>query len=401
MSQLSRLLLPGAVVAVGLIAAATLIATRDPLTLRQVEPNALPVEAIEARPQTQHVRLRSQGTVEPAAVASLAAQIDGRITSVSDNFEAGVLVAAGEVLLTIERRDYEIARKRAASAVVEARNQLAIEKGLAEAALRDWRHLRSDERSQEATDLALRKPQLASAEARLRAAEADHEQARLNLRRTQIRAPYAALVRRREVNVGRYLSRGDAIGSLLALERAEVRLPVPERQLDYLDDGAHAEVALEADIGDGRRRWRGRVARIEAALEERSRSLFVIAEVIDPYRLARGARGAKLRFGTFVTADIQGREFPDLVALPRHLLRAGDQLWIIDQEGRLRNRPVKILNTDGEIMFVRSGLAAGDLVCQSPVGNVLPGTRVRITSVMRSDALVGGAANAPSPSIGR
>ena len=390
-------MLPVVVVASGVVAAVLLIVTRDPLTLQQIEPRRLPVEAIEAHPETRRVLLRSQGTVAPAARIALAAEIDGRITRIGDKFEAGVLVEAGETLLVIDPRDYEIALQRAASNVAEARNLLAIEKGLAEAALRDWQHLQGDARSAEATDLALRKPQLASAQAQLKAAEADHQQARLNLERTLIRAPYQALVSRRDVDVGRYLSRGDDIGSLLALERAEVRLPVPENQIDYLDsDDVELKVTLKAEIGDGTQSWRGRVARTEEVLDERSRTLFVIAEVADPYRLRRGASGPRLRFGSFVVAEIQGREFSGLTALPRHLLRAGDHLWVIDGENRLRNRAVKILNTDGEIMLVRSGLAAGDLTCLSPVGNVLAGTAVHVTAVQRSDRLGrdGGATNA-------
>ena len=84
-------------------------------------------------------------------------------------------------------------------------------------------------------ELYLRKPQLAEAEARLQSAEADLEESRRNLAKTSIVAPYDGLVSSKSVDIGQFVNPGTVLAETFAVDYAEVRLPIPETKLAFLD----------------------------------------------------------------------------------------------------------------------------------------------------------------------
>jgi hypothetical protein len=91
--------------------------------------------------------------------------------------------------------------------------------------------------------------------------------------------------------------------------------------------------------------------------------------------------------GTFVNANIEGRLFNNVVRLPRHLLRAGNLLWIVDETSRLRNRQVSILRTGGDDLYVVSGLDNGDRVSLTVLDDSFDGAQVNVVSSTPSDEL--------------
>ena len=113
-------------------------------------------------------------------------QVTGKVVSVNSEFADGGFFKKGEVLLTIERDDYEFSLARAQSALAQSQQRLAEERGRSRQARREWRELGS----KEANDLFLRKPQLRAAQSAVTAAEADVSAAELALDRTVIRAPF-------------------------------------------------------------------------------------------------------------------------------------------------------------------------------------------------------------------
>ncbi len=140
--------------------------------------------------------------------------------------------------------------------------------------------------------------------------------------------------------------------------------------------------------------WSGRIVRTEGVFDERSRVLFAVAAIDDPYAIDSPGDKA-LRIGTFVDAEIQGRVIEDLVTLPRSLMRAGNRIWIIDDQNRLRNRKVDVLRTDGPQIYVTAGLEAGERVCASSIVGAIPGTEVRVSGQTPSDQLK----SAPEPEL--
>lgn len=396
-----------AIISVALLAGAAAISTllylqRPPAEISEPSYAAVSVDVAEVVKVNPRIQVQAQGTVTPVQETTLLSEVKGRIIEVADNFHVGGFVSTGDVLLRIDPRDYQTALLHAEAAVESAESALVQEKGRAEVALREWEKLpRGSQRSEEARDLYLRKPQLEQARAQLLAAQADLNTARDNLDRTVIRAPYDALIREKLGDLGQFVGAGTMLAKIFSVEAAEVRLPIPQSRLEYLELPGVAGyeegslIDLYTDVGGDIKHWNARLHRTEGVFDERSRVLFTVARIDDPYALRHPGR-EPLRIGTFVNANIEGRELHDVVVLPRYVLRAGEYVWVVDDSMRLRNRKVSTLRTGGDKVYIDAGLDAGELVSLTNLNASFAGAEVEIKSRTRSDKLdQPGAAAAP------
>jgi len=366
---------------------------RPPADIQEPVYAPVTVDVAEVVKDDQRIQIQAQGTVSPLRATSILAEVQGRVVEVSPNFNVGGFVSKDEVLLRIDPRDYETNLLRAQASVESAESSLAQEKGRAEVALREWQKLpKGSQRSQEAKDLYLRKPQLEQAEAQLLAAKADLNTAQDNLDRTIIRAPYAAIIRAKHSELGQFVGGGSALADIFSVEAAEIRLPIPQSKLEYLElpeldgRGAGSGIDLYTDVGGVVKHWPAQLVRTEGVFDERSRALYAVARVEDPYALHDSTR-EPLRIGTFVNANIEGRLLMDLVPLPRYVLRAGGFVWVVDEQQFLRSRQVAVLRTGGNTIYVTSGLKNGDLVSLTTLDGSFDGSKVLIQSQVRTDEL--------------
>lgn len=382
------MLLPPLVVMISIIIAGIMVANRPPQVLAPAVDRSPLVDVAEVHLQDLRIPILAQGTVTPHRDTTVVSEVGGKIIDVSANFNAGGYVAAGDVLVRIDDRDYQANLLRAKASVKTAESNLAQEKGRVEVARREWARLpKTTNRSEAGKALYLRKPQLEQATAQLLSAQADLRKTEDDLERTIIRAPYDGLIQEKRSDLGQYVTPGTAVARVFSVDFAEVRLALPQSRLSYLDlpgvKGYDPEdappVDLYTDVSGQITHWSAKLHRTEAALDERSRVLFTVARLEDPYAIA-GGDAAPLRVGTFVKANILGREMNNIVLLPRHVLRAGNQLWIVDAQLKLRNREVHTLRTEGDEVYVTSGLQEGDLVALSTINDALPGMKVRINS---------------------
>lgn len=379
--------------AVAIAGSVGLYLNRPSSEISEPEQKPVTVDVAEVVKDSLRIQVQAQGTVSPLQETSILSEVKGRIIEVSPQFIVGGFVKADEVLMRVDPRDYETNLLRAQAAVASAESVLAQEKGRAEVALREWKRLpQGSQRSQEAKDLYLRKPQLEQAKAQLLAARADLNTARDNLERTVIRAPYDALIRAKHSELGQFVSAGKELVDVFSVDYAEVRLPIPQSKLDYLElpglEGYEngAAIDLYTDVAGEVKHWQARLHRTEGVFDDRSRVLYTVARVEDPYALKDPTR-EPLRIGTFVNANIQGRELQEIVTLPRHLLRAGNLLWVVDETLHLRNRKVTTLRTGGDWIYITAGLDEGDLVSLTVLGNSFNGNSVEIVSRTPSNKL--------------
>jgi RND family efflux transporter MFP subunit len=378
----------------GSVAITTLLyLNRPPADMAEPQHQPITVDVAEVVKQTLRIPVQAQGTVSPMRETSLLSEVNGRIVEVSADFAVGGFVSKDEVLLRIDPRDYETNLLRAEAALKSAESNLAQEKGRALVAEQEWQKLpKGSQRSEEAKDLYLRKPQLDQAQSQMLAAQADLNTARDNLERTIIRAPYDAMIRAKHGELGQFVAAGSPLADIFSVEFAEIRLPIPQNKLAYLDlPGLHgvnqgSSIDLYTDVGGEVRHWTALLQRTEGVFDERSRVLYAVARIEDPYALHTPGR-EPLRIGTFVNANIEGRELHDVVALPRFVIRAGNQLWIVDKSGLLRNRQVSLLRTGGDLVYIDAGLDAGDKVSLTILDSSFDGAEVRIQSSTRSDML--------------
>lgn len=386
-----KILLPLAIVALGAVGAVLLVTSKPEVRTRAPETPPPLVRVMEVSPRTVELTVESQGAVEPRTVTQLTAQVAGIVQQVSPSFADGGLFGAGEILVRIDPRDYRLAVEQAEGQVAQARTLLARERAEAAVAAQEWRELGD---GGPAPPLVLREPQLAEARATLAAAEARVTQARLQLERTTVAAPYAGRVRERQADVGQAVAAGTPLGTVYAIDFVEIRLPVPVSELEHLDVSYGGEmpdgppVELSAPFAGRRRTWVGRVVRTGGDISPDSRMVELIARVDEPYGAAARAAGVPLAPGLFVEAEIEGRTVQDAYIVPRSALRntgrwqEGEpaQLPVVEGAGegeRLSFRQVRIARLAGDEAVVTAGLSPGDLVVVSPLEAPVDGMAVR------------------------
>jgi RND family efflux transporter MFP subunit len=365
------------------------------------------VDVTEVVKQNLRIPIQAQGTVTPLQETSVMSEVNGRIIEVSPSFIVGGFVSKDDVLLRIDPRNYETSLLRAEASVKSAQSNLAQETGRAKVAEQEWKKTpRGKQRTQASKDLYLRKPQLDQALAQMLAAQADLNTARDNLERTSIRAPYDALIRTKHSELGQFVAAGTPLADLFSVEYAEVRLPIPQNKLEYLELpelGAMqngSPIDLYTEVGGQVKHWNAYLHHTEGVFDARSRVLFSVARIEDPYGLQH-PHSEPLRIGTFVNASIQGKELVDIVRLPRYIIRAGNNVWIIDETGLLRTRNVTLLRTGGDFVYVSAGLNDGELVSLTTLDNSFEGAQVRIESQIPSNMVdqAGRAEKQPEPEI--
>jgi RND family efflux transporter MFP subunit len=340
------------------------------------------VRVVRITPVEHRFVVRAQGTVVPHTELQLSAEVAGRVVAVAPSFRDGGFFDRDEVLVRVDPRDYELAVTRAQAQLAEARVRVEREEAEAAVALAEWRALGGD---RPANPLVRREPQLAEARALVAAAEAALAQARLDLERCTLRAPFAGRVWQKRVDAGQYVRKGDEVARIYSVDYAEVRLPVPLADLAYVDlplagaearDGGPA-VLLSARLGGETVQWPGRVVRTLGEVDVRTRMVTAVARVEDPYgRQARPPR-APLAVGLFVEAEIEGRPAGPVYLIPRAAMRGPDRVMVVDAQERLRLRLAQVVRLEGERVVLRGGVEPGDRVCLSPLDAPVDGMRVR------------------------
>ena len=363
---------------------ALLLLTRPEVERREPEARPPLVRVVRAEPTDVTLSVRAHGTVVPRTESDLVAEVAGEVVWVSPHLVAGGFFAAGEPLLRIDRTDYELELEAARAELLRAESEHA----RARLALERQERLRErGAASQARLDDAVRAERVAAAQ--LRVARARLARARRDLERTEVRAPYTGRVRSESVDPGQWVGRGTRLARVYAVDYAEVRLPVPDRELAFLDlpplrpEAAGGpergpEVLLRARFAGRLVEARGRVVRTEGEIDPRTRMVHLVARVRDPYGLEEGGREIPLAVGLFVEASVTGRRLTSVIPLPVAALRGEDRVLVVDEDSRLRFREVEVVRREAERVLVGAGLEAGERVAISPLRAVVDGMAVRV-----------------------
>ncbi|GFD81837.1 RND superfamily efflux pump MFP component [Tenacibaculum sp. KUL118] len=376
-SMLVKSGIPLFIVLIAFVAAAVMIKSRKPPEQVPVEIPAFLVDAKEVNSEQVSFIVKSQGNVVPRNKTTLSAQVSGQVVSLSDVFIAGGTFEKGDVLATLEQDDYRTDLKLAEAELAQAKAALQEEIARGKVAEQEWRSVSSVA----PPELGLRKPQLAKEQANVKASEAKLERAKRNLERTKITAPYNGIVVERNIDLGQFVAAGTMLGTVYSTDTAEVRLPIPDSDLMFVDIAGQssdsAPVFLSASVGGIKRTWQGKLVRSEGILDTNSRVVYAIVEVQDPYNL-KSSHGAPLRFGQFVEAEITSRQNEALIVLPRSILRLDNTVLTVNDNRKIDIKSVEVARTTAKEVFIRSGLEAGDLVVNSAVPNPYNGMKVRL-----------------------
>jgi RND family efflux transporter MFP subunit len=368
-------IIPLIIVVVFIFGAAGLMATAPVLEPTAKKPVPTTVRIVEVEPKAVRLMVNSQGSVMPSTESQLIPEVSGRVVWMSPNLVAGGYFTEGQVLVRVDDVDYRNSLERAQATLerAEAEEQHARYEyqrleSLAERNLTSRSQLENSLRAQSV------------AGDNLLDARANYEQAQESLDRTQISAPFTGLVRSEAVDIGQFISRGSAIATLYASGQVEVRLPIADRQLAFLDlpptlrgelpEGLRPKVTLTTEYAGQQLVWQGEIVRTEAEIDVSSRMVQLVARVpnIDGQ--------TPLTVGLFVNAKIEGLLAEDIVTLPRSALRNNGQVLVVDSDNKLQFRTIKQLRLYQDNVLVKSGLSRGERVCLSPLQTAIEGMTV-------------------------
>ena len=355
-----RIIYPIATLLIGLASYYGFSALKQPPQKKTVKeiPTFVTVEPIKR--ESLHLKVNSYGIAQPKNRTSLVAEVNGKITFIAKSFDRGQHVSEGELLARIDDHDHKTRLVEAQASLATAKAALSLERAQGKVARDEWDNI-SDASP---TKLSLRKPQLKQELARVKAAEAALARAKMNLARTEIRAPYDAIINERSVSLGSFVNSGGPIGQVLSTEEAEFNLPITREQLKFLEDNGMGAQVLLRDSTDDPQTWTGEVVGEVGVVDEVSRMTKLIVRVNDPYSRHKSDSGEILRFGTYLTAEIFGQKFDKAVEIPEHLV-FDDSVRVVAPEGTLKIKPVTIVRHYAGKVVISAGLEDGDLLITS------------------------------------
>jgi RND family efflux transporter MFP subunit len=370
-----RIFLILGILAVPAAATTLMILNRPEPPKRDVEDYTLLVDVIELQQGAEQFRVRSQGTVRPRTQTTLSAEVSGAIISISPKFIPGGVFDRDEVLMRIDPTNYAVAVDQAEALVKQ-------------------RQIEFDGAAKLRTQGYRAESEYASAAAALASARAELVRAGRNLERTYIRLPYEGMVWSKDADIGQFVNPGTPLGVTFAVDVAEVRLPLTDQDLAFVDLPAAQDIigtgagqgptVVLAAVQKGRaQEWQAQIVRSEGVVDERSRVTYAVAEIRDPYKLHGG--GTPLPVGTFVSANIEGALVPDIIRVPRSALRGSDQVLVVDDGDRIRLRSVNVVRADSAYAYVRGGVAPGERISVTAIENPTNGMLVRVEGAAAQD----------------
>ncbi|WP_299593567.1 efflux RND transporter periplasmic adaptor subunit [uncultured Microbulbifer sp.] len=373
---------PALVLVLGFSAVQLMSASKPAPEKKEEEQRPVSLVYTEARKEAVHLAVTTQGEVRAHTEIDLTPEVSGRVVSISHAFAEGAGFEPEETLIQLDDADYRLALAQAEAGVAQAEVLLLQAQAAAKIKRQQWLDLSPNK---EPTPLQVNKPQVLEAEANLRSARAELDDAKLNLARTKIRLPFRGRVASRSIGVGQYVTPNTVLGRVFATDRVEIRLPLTDTQLMELalpmgfvasDKNPGPAVALSAQIGAHQQSWQGRIVRTQAAIDQQTRLIYAVAEVADPYG-AGASNGAPLAVGLFVTAEAESVQEQQAVVVPRTALRSADKVYVVDDNDQLSIRTVDVLSTSHNRVVLAAGIADGERVVTSTVANAVDGMKVQ------------------------
>ena len=376
------------------------------------------VEVFSVQTQSLPMIIETYGTVRPREVLKLVSEIGGRIVDIHSSFKEGSFVKKGIVLLTIDPRTYrlDVARRKvsikqadaglrrlrqevlnlkasakiAKSDVALARTEffrlkeLSGKKAVARTNLdkAEQRYLQSLEGFQVIKNqMALTGSQREQLDAQRELATVLWRQAKLNLEKTKIVALFDGWVLEKTVEKGQHVNTGQYLGQVYKEGAFEIDARITVNDLKWLPSIQKPEALPQARIVFGHqgntRTWMGRVTRIKANMDEKTRRFPIVVEITPPMNSGEKKDLFDLRPGMFVKITIEGEKVHQVFVLPRHTVHTGDVVYTV-HENRLRIRPVNVLRRFKESIYIQKGLTHGDRVIKTPLLGVVDGSPIRI-----------------------
>jgi membrane fusion protein (multidrug efflux system) len=319
------------------------------------------VTTITAAQEAWPATLAAIGTTVAVQGVTVSADLPGIVARIA--FESGRSVREGEVLVELDTR-----QEQAQLVAAEAQRDLA--------------RLNFERMQALVSDGAIARAEYDRAAAEQKQTEARVGEIRATIERKTIRAPFSGMLGLRQVNLGQYLSGGDAVAPLQSLHPIYVNFGIPQQDTAQLRIGRTVHITMD----DGKASVTGRLTAVDSIVDQTTRNVQVQATIPNP--------DGKLRPGMFVQAELRIGESRPVVALPASAISYapyGDSVFVVtemkDADGKtyrgVRQQFVKLGGTRGDQIAVVSGLNAGEEVVTSGVFKLRNGGAVTVNNKVR------------------
>lgn len=368
------------------------------------------VRVTDVRTRTVQRSVESVGTMFPFEEAIISAEVDGRVDKV--NADLGDQVTASQVLVQIsdEEQRYMVAQQEAQLRQSLERLGLRSEKERVQD-IRDTPDVRraqadlfeAEQRFKRTRDLVDQgigpKTDLDQAQARFQAAQAAYDQTlnqtrnliqeierfkaslelqRKKLRDTNVRAPFPAYVKERQVTPGQFVRANTPLFTLVKIDPIRLRIEVPERMAPWVKVGQRAEVAVEA-FSD--RKFEGKVWRISPSVDPAKRTFVVEALIQNPRN--------ELKPGSYATARIQTDKSESIRTIPSRAVNyilGTNKAYVVKADRTVEVRDVKVGERFPQEVEIVEGVEDGEQVAVSNLNRLDTGARVTIASPQSASA---------------
>ncbi|MCB2427387.1 efflux RND transporter periplasmic adaptor subunit [Methylophaga pinxianii] len=346
-----------------------------PLPIKQVQIISPEVSVKTVTPGRYQSRISAFGATEPHYSIALTTQVAGQVEQISPQFETGFRLKKGEQMLRLENSDYRAAVAAAKQQLAEARLALMQEERQGLQAQAEW--LASGLDGEPDSELVLRVPQLASAEASVANAEALLASAEKDLQQSIISAPFDALVITRDVSPGSYLQTGTQVASLYSTDWVEVKVSLSDREWQSLPDAnvlLTGEWPVSLSAVEGSASWQGEVLRVEQHLDGTTRQRSLIVGVEKPLD-----KQPAIYPGVFVKVSLGGREMDNLWQVPPTSLSQRGEIWYVSGENNLAKFSASPVFSDENHIYINPPEELSDLPQQillQPISSYVEGMTV-------------------------
>ena len=317
------------------------------------------VTSIVAHREQWPATLNVIGTMEAVHGVTVSADLPGQVERI--DFESGKSVHVGDVLVELDTR-----QERAQLASLEAQRDLA--------------RVSFDRAQQLVDEGVISRVEYDQATSQRKATEANVAEIKATIERKTIHAPFSGILGIRQVNLGQYLSAGQAIVSLQALSPIYVNFGVPQQTLSQMVIGHAVHVAKE-DLPNAA--FSGRVTAVDSVVNEATRNIQIQATLSNP--------DGKLRPGMFVQVEVPLGAARSVIALPASAINYapyGDSVFVItdlkDPSGKtyrgVQQQFVKVEGSHGDQVAIISGINPGDEVVTSGVFKLRNGAAVQVNN---------------------
>lgn len=333
------------------------------------------VEVMVVSKANHKVEIRTDGVVESLRETALAAEVQGRVVEISPNFKRGGRVKQGEVLMKLDKADYQAALASAEVAAAEASLALEQERARVEQAQLDWDKLGKGEPR---NPLVLRAPYLKSAEAKAESTKQQAEKARRDLERTEIVAPFDAGVRAASAEVGAVVALGSMIAELYSSGEIEVRLPLSLEDFGFLNrdvsGNIQGNVVLKGKIGLKEYEWKAVPVRVDPEIDRKTLSASVVVKVL----ANENTEFPLPPVGLFVDVRLEGKALDNIVEIPRRALLDGQRVIVLDDKEKILFRDVRVFRANEMTVMIGEGLEAGERVVLTRLSSPVAGMEVMV-----------------------